>query len=280
MAIKFPATIELDINNKPEKFQLNFKICENPDCNCKGINIALYNETKKVVFFLDFVTGYYREDNYSEDDVVTIKALLNFLKSNENNQLNLGLFKMNYKYVKEQVRNKKDTIDSFEIGTFLLYRDVLWKEVDLNMNINGKNYAVFDSYCVTPDCDCQDVSLNFFEDVHKLGIREPSFSFVYSYMTQTYKDIVGISNAQVKNIISLIHGSLNRNFKKRHVNLKKEVKKDIQRKIKERGFIHSGKIKIGRNELCYCGSGRKYKKCCLDKDVGRYVKAIKEITDG
>ncbi len=24
-------------------------------------------------------------------------------------------------------------------------------------------------------------------------------------------------------------------------------------------------VKIGRNELCPCGSGKKYKKCCLDK---------------
>ena len=24
--------------------------------------------------------------------------------------------------------------------------------------------------------------------------------------------------------------------------------------------------KIGRNDLCYCGSGKKYKKCCMDKD--------------
>jgi len=24
--------------------------------------------------------------------------------------------------------------------------------------------------------------------------------------------------------------------------------------------------KIGRNSLCYCGSGKKYKKCCLNKD--------------
>jgi len=25
----------------------------------------------------------------------------------------------------------------------------------------------------------------------------------------------------------------------------------------------------GRNEPCHCGSGRKYKKCCLEKDAGR-----------
>lgn len=27
------------------------------------------------------------------------------------------------------------------------------------------------------------------------------------------------------------------------------------------------KAKIGRNDSCYCGSGKKYKKCCLDADV-------------
>jgi hypothetical protein len=24
---------------------------------------------------------------------------------------------------------------------------------------------------------------------------------------------------------------------------------------------------IGRNEPCHCGSGKKYKKCCLEKDI-------------
>ena len=26
-------------------------------------------------------------------------------------------------------------------------------------------------------------------------------------------------------------------------------------------------MKIGRNDLCYCGSGKKYKKCCLNKET-------------
>lgn len=26
-------------------------------------------------------------------------------------------------------------------------------------------------------------------------------------------------------------------------------------------------MKIGRNDPCYCGSGKKYKKCCIDKDL-------------
>ncbi len=33
--------------------------------------------------------------------------------------------------------------------------------------------------------------------------------------------------------------------------------------------------KYGRNELCYCDSGRKYKKCCLKKDLKEYGRSIK-----
>ena len=27
------------------------------------------------------------------------------------------------------------------------------------------------------------------------------------------------------------------------------------------------KTKVGRNDPCPCGSGKKYKQCCLDKDL-------------
>lgn len=34
-------------------------------------------------------------------------------------------------------------------------------------------------------------------------------------------------------------------------------------------------MKIGRNESCPCGSGKKYKKCCLDKsDEQRLAEAV------
>jgi hypothetical protein len=32
---------------------------------------------------------------------------------------------------------------------------------------------------------------------------------------------------------------------------------------------------IGRNEPCPCGSGKKYKKCCWNKDVNKSFKASK-----
>lgn len=34
---------------------------------------------------------------------------------------------------------------------------------------------------------------------------------------------------------------------------------------------HEASPKVGRNELCPCGSGKKYKNCCIDKDRGQRV---------
>ncbi len=39
--------------------------------------------------------------------------------------------------------------------------------------------------------------------------------------------------------------------------------------------LENKKTKLGRNEPCHCGSGIKYKKCCLEKDIKKYGRAIK-----
>lgn len=38
-------------------------------------------------------------------------------------------------------------------------------------------------------------------------------------------------------------------------------------------------MKLGRNEPCYCGSGKKYKKCCLRKDEEQEALALKRVYD-
>lgn len=29
--------------------------------------------------------------------------------------------------------------------------------------------------------------------------------------------------------------------------------------------MNNNNTKLGRNDICYCGSGKKFKKCCIDK---------------
>jgi peptide deformylase len=37
----------------------------------------------------------------------------------------------------------------------------------------------------------------------------------------------------------------------------------VEERVEERGFIEPKSISVGRNELCPCNSGKKYKHCCL-----------------
>lgn len=63
---------------------------------------------------------------------------------------------------------------------------------------------------------------------------------------------------------------------KSHRNLKGKAEEHLERTphdghvekkevVSETTTYHSGP-KIGRNDPCSCGSGKKYKKCCLDKN--------------
>jgi peptide deformylase len=37
----------------------------------------------------------------------------------------------------------------------------------------------------------------------------------------------------------------------------------VEERIEDRGFLEPKRIEVGRNEKCPCGSGKKYKYCCL-----------------
>ena len=45
-----------------------------------------------------------------------------------------------------------------------------------------------------------------------------------------------------------------------------DTKKKLYREQKQSGTVRKAK-KIGRNEPCPCGSGKKYKNCCMKKDM-------------
>ena len=44
--------------------------------------------------------------------------------------------------------------------------------------------------------------------------------------------------------------------------LTKERQKELYRKQKNSGTVRNEEPKVGRNEPCPCGSGKKYKHCC------------------
>lgn len=44
-----------------------------------------------------------------------------------------------------------------------------------------------------------------------------------------------------------------------------EAMNELQAEMEGRGFVETKRVKVGRNNLCPCGSNKKFKKCCIHK---------------
>lgn len=84
--------------------------------------------------------------------------------------------------------------------------------------------------------------------------------FTYHFDEQGKKEILPL--------LQKIHG-MNHLSERESIELRDTIKKieDPEGFEQEIKSISQDLVKLGRNEPCHCGSGKKYKKCCLDKDI-------------
>lgn len=122
-----------------------------------------------------------------------------------------------------------------------------------------------DQYCMNPKCPCNEVYLNFFKINELDNSGDIFFTLRYRLKNGKY-DIEDKSCTEeyMKNILKsfkieerLIMEKLKKKYKDMKV-----VGKQIydENKINNEPFIAA--IQVGRNDLCPCGSGKKYKRCC------------------
>ena len=56
-------------------------------------------------------------------------------------------------------------------------------------------------------------------------------------------------------------------FTIRHIQTQKKCQDIIRKNFPDNAFLPENReVKVGRNESCPCGSGKKFKKCCLNKE--------------
>jgi hypothetical protein len=123
--------------------------------------------------------------------------------------------------------------------------------------LDVRHFDVLDVYCVDPSCDCADMRFNVFRNGHDLGYLivdlgapgwslqhegDPGLEQVREALTSRYPDP--------------------RPFRER-AKLMKEAGPDIMASARQAPVIAAPSV--GRNQPCPCGSGKKYKRCCLGK---------------
>jgi hypothetical protein len=190
-----------------------------------------------------------------------------------------------------QQRLAEYTIDPSKRGELISYAEVIYEEEDREKSEcqfgfffahEGRDYLIDDHYCVNPACDCQLVHIGFFERIesprNKIDIWQrfrAAFTLdgQFEEITLCEKDRHGYTS--VARAWREHFGQRFEIFRERYDQIKvigrRSMPWDVPapRPVKivkyasqEPLDASSTGIRIGRNDPCPCGSGRKFKRCC------------------
>jgi hypothetical protein len=149
----------------------------------------------------------------------------------------------------------------------------------LNFTLNDEAWAVDEQYCVQPGCRCCETVLSFLKLMDASGkktavIRETP-SLRYNYLSEVARPlerpVSGPSPDVLLAVLKREQPSLNTQLERRHLIMQALYARHYHAHSGSRRYSPSNSPasasiqKIGRNAPCPCGSGRKYKHCCLNK---------------
>lgn len=145
----------------------------------------------------------------------------------------------------------------------------------LNFSWNKEEWAVDEQYCVQFRCTCKETVLSFLKLRDASGNKTTSLrdvpSIRYNYTSEVSKTVAhGPSESPslngLLNALKLEHPNLNLQLRLRHQIMQGLYLRQNTERLKARlAAMESHPPRAGRNEPCPCGSGRKYKHCCLNK---------------
>ncbi len=276
---KIIATIQR--NGDAEKYECSLLSCDNPVCACEDItlNLSPLRDENKVgspssslsieIDVIEKKLGFSDKKKIPKDDLTFAEFFLSKLDDSDYQ----FLYERHFAY-KNNISEKAslDAIDAhFEYeevekeGLMYAYNDVLPYGDQMLVTIDGRNCIILDQYCLLPKCSCTDTILNIMpaDTFGKAG--EELCSVSLKYAKKSWKALEESSlPVSVKAVRSAIEGQIPdfyERLRKRHLKLK-----GIYGHCKKRNFSPKQPIqvpKVGRNDPCPCGSGKKYKKCCL-----------------
>ena len=263
--------------------------CVNPQCNCRSVQLDLVPKSKSTnkpaSFTFNFDTG--AVDGVGIEEIHEEFRVLAEEFSRDTSESFRDIFRKHYREAKEfgaKLYNLALAYDNFRERAMVCYCDLYPDTEEWQFSYKNKWIIVTDDYCAQPNCNCHDVVLTFSRsDVGKRDIVEPLFAVRLKEGNRFEEEERDVGYDEMNRLMKA--------FQVEVPDLQQEVLRRL-RKVKERGKVMAKehiserqvqrvlgslcsepddlqssepvivKKKVGRNEPCPCGSGKKYKKCC------------------
>jgi hypothetical protein len=292
-------------------FEIAVWPCLNPDCTCSNVTLrfceigtALEQEHFRIVVnsqSFKLISSMLNDSEYDYPKV--IHEFLTELSDEEKANIN------NWNSAERKTMTALRPVSGshfYDNGTMVWFGEVFKIDMlqELSFYADGKKYAVYDQYCINPDCDCRNVWVSLFE--YKKTKQKEKLVLKYNIdfdsdeitILDNPKKISRKQQSDLLDGMDYICGcEPHQVFKYRYKQIKKwasqnrdylieegdeeirdpffdtfalpETAKAVREFSKHQSGTPKKQIKtdkIGRNDPCPCGSGKKYNKCC-GKDI-------------
>jgi len=252
--------------------------CTNPNCDCREVTLRFLktdergNEGKKLFSVKLNIDTLNVLDKISYDTSVnTDEIIAEFLADIDT--VTRDRFNRNYKVDKgleddeKSVKHiGKELIDRILDGMCIFFNEIFDNAETITFR-DEKSKLIFieDQYCMNPKCLCNETFISFIvvNELEQKG--ENVFTLKYSFKNGKY-DIE--SKKCTDEYMNDILKSFNKEEKQIREKLRERYKdmkimgKQIHNENKINTVPQISTMRLGRNDACPCGSGKKYKKCC------------------
>ena len=267
--------------NSGEIYQASYKVCPGPTCTCTDIDLKFESKNGQVISPELEVSLYLLDKSISEktkgDANHKFAKLLVKDFDNDDWKMISSLFLDEKNYYTEN-SNLEDLdfvfpIDDIERdGLLISFNEILPFARHTIFEINGKKFIVDDLYCVFPKCPCKDIHLTFMPFNAEQSIfpfmtnSTAETSIIYNFKSNRWRlekqTQMPISPEQLMKAlnqnydIQTLFGDRHKTIRRLYLNYRRQHFQPA---------LPVQTVQIGRNDPCPCGSGKKYKKCCLLK---------------
>ncbi len=266
-----------------EIYECNLSTCANPVCACGIVYLDLIPKqakhknkdelpVRKVEIDIDKKSlGYKDRKQVPEENLKFAELFLREMDENDFQILYKSHFAIKNKISEEASPDSIDAVfDYHEVeynGLMSAYNDVLPYGDQLQVKINGRQCLVLDQYCLLPKCPCTDTTLNIMVIDEVGNAMEDLCAISLNYRKKKWELIeeysIPLNLKTVRSSMEDQFPDIYKRLQTRHTKLKA-----IYAHCKKMYYSTNEKLqlpKVGRNDPCPCGSGKKYKKCCLRK---------------
>ncbi|MEQ1711069.1 MAG: SEC-C metal-binding domain-containing protein [Hyphomicrobium sp.] len=270
-----------------EVFDCSADACGNPACACRTTTVTLRPRSPSAApqrkVGIDLVTnaidGPFRKRG-SPEDLAFAEGLLAAMDAADFALLDTLHANLKHRICEDAKPSEVVAhfdYDEIESSSMLLpYNDALPFSDTFRVAVGDSEFLVIDQFCVRSGCRCTDALLSLFQVGGEGKAADGAGAVRVDHATGAWEAVEGepfpCPVADFRHLMEGANPNLYKLLRARHTRLRAIYAHCRQRDLQtiasaSRPTLAARPESVGRNDPCPCGSGKKYKKCCLGKSA-------------